>query len=101
MCERIALEGSACSVMALVGNDGMCSLHDISKVIASLLCSSLIFHVLWSRYWGSERKSKSARKGTVQLPTPRRLLPNWFGFLSGHTLLLEAEKVRFLLISVP
>lgn len=95
---RVLLNVRVCSVMALLGKDDVQSLPVTAKVVSSLLCSSLIFHVLWRRYWGAERKSKSALKGNILLPTPPRLLPNWFGSLSGHTLLLEREKVIFGLV---
>lgn len=65
------------------------------NILTLLLLTVLIATVLygsWRRC--SERRTKTTlHDGRILLPTPRSLLPSWFGYLSGHTLSLHVEKV--------
>lgn len=64
----------------------------LATLVAISVPSAVTVCMLWQRW--TERRSRSEIRGQLFLPTPRSLLPAWFGFLSGHTLLLEREKVR-------
>lgn len=57
---------------------------------SAIVTSSLIYRAWW--YW-TERTSRVLRAGRVVLPTPRRLLPDCFLSISGHTLLLDKDNV--------
>lgn len=53
-----------------------------------------LVYVIYGYWWRStERQSMTVRGGWVMLPMPHRLLPDWFGYISGHTLSLDKEKV--------
>lgn len=65
-------------------------------VIAVLLPLAIVTICLVYRAWWhrTERASKVLRGGRMILPTPRRLLPDCFLSISGHTLLFDKDNVR-------
>lgn len=70
----------------------LCGSSMVSSIIL-IPVLSIVLYKIW-RYETDERKSKLERRGRVLLPSPPRLLPGWFGILSGHTLRLETKRVR-------
>lgn len=51
-------------------------------------------HVVW-RSWNTRgRKSVDGSTDSPLLPTPTPVLPRWLGFVGGHTLQLDQERVR-------
>lgn len=74
-------------------------------IIAVLLPSALIMIGLVYKTWTqrTERTSRELRGKRVILSTPRRLLPDCFWSIYGHTLLLNKDNVRgsILAVSIP
>lgn len=60
--------------------------------VAQLMVFIFALYLLWQRM--AERRSKSKCGKKTLLPSPRRLLPSWFGMISGHTLLVKNGEVR-------
>lgn len=84
------------SVLSMMLNDiyAFFAADMTGRAVLSLVCPLVVLHTLWRYYWTAERRSKYEYRGEIRLATPRRLFPNFFGLISGHTLLLEQEKVR-------
>lgn len=80
------LDGKLLSEMRLDDLTGQISL---SLFIVIFMIASLL---MWQRK--SERVKLCTLNGRILLPSPRRLLPDWFGQFSGHMLMLEKEMVR-------
>ena len=68
-------------------------------IIAAVVVPFTVFLKLWksNEYSRSRKQHKGEAQDRAILPSPCRLLPSWFGFLGGHTLLIsKSEQVRTL-----
>lgn len=65
---------------------------------AVVVVSGLTWYVCsrWSKAVRVRRAAESGRAGSSSLPSPVPVLPTWLGFLGGHTLQMETEKVTYI-----
>jgi len=61
--------------------------------IATALGIAVVSYFYWWK-WSEARRRQRFKRGSGSLPSPMPVLPRWCGFVGGHTLLLEAGKVR-------
>jgi len=66
------------------------------STVAVLVMSTLTYYMCWR--WSESarfhRMAKTGRAGSPSsLPSPIAVLPRWLGFLGGHTLQLDIDKV--------
>eukprot|EP00903_Cladosiphon_okamuranus_P016174 g14925.t1 len=62
--------------------------------IAATVAVTVVSYALWWR-WSESRRVRNFVRGSggnSQLPSPMPVLPRWWGFLGGHTLLVRSGK---------
>ena len=74
-------------------------MREIQVATAIALGTATAAGYLWWRWLESARRRKFVR-GSSKLPSPMPALPNWFGFVGGHTLVFKLGHVSAAVVLV-